>query len=108
MPLYITPNNVYKSEIDINYKKYGYELYFDNSWANEYMTSIEAQDIALSFTSDLTKHKIAAWNLLAIMSWNMYSFDELYHMNYDDIDRDLAKALVYRRFSDYVKRLEEL
>jgi len=105
MPLFIDPDRTYKSDIDINYEKYGYKLEDDLSWTTEYMTMDEAIQIASEFTSDPSKHKISAWNMFALLSLGVYTADELYHLSYSDLDKDQGRTLMQKKMTQYVQRL---
>ena len=113
MPLYIDPDKPYKSDIDINYEKYGYKKIGYTSeknlnWTNEHMTFDEATKIAQTFTSDLSQHKISAWNTFALMSLGIYSFDELYDMPYKSLDKSLIRSTIQSKVSQYIKQLTDL
>jgi hypothetical protein len=113
MPLYIDPDKPYKSDIDINYEKYGYKTLGYTSeknlnWTNEHMTFAEATKIAQTFTSDLAQHKISAWNTFALMSLGIYSFDELYDMPYSSLDKNLIRSTIQNNVSQYIKKMIDL
>ena len=106
MPLFIDPTHVYKSDIDINYKKYGYELHPDGSWTSNLMTFQEAKEIAHNI--DATNHKVSAWNMFALLSLNIHTADELYHMKYNELDKNVYQQTGVKRINEYIRRLTEL
>jgi radical SAM superfamily enzyme YgiQ (UPF0313 family) len=108
MPLLINPGHVYKSDIDINYKSYGYTLHEDLSWDSPWMTFNEAKEIANMYVSDPREHKVSAWNMFAILSMGLHSADELYHMSYSDLDKEVYAKEMKEKFKLYVKGLYEL
>jgi radical SAM superfamily enzyme len=107
MPLFIDPNRTYKSDIDVNYEKYGYKLEDNLSWTTEYMTMDEAVQISARFTSDPSQHKISAWNMFALLTLGV-SADELYHLTYSDLDKNLGRILIQKKMTEYVQRLMAL
>jgi hypothetical protein len=107
-PLFIDPNRVYKSDIDINYEKYGYVLEENLNWTNDFMTLQEASKIASMFTTDISTHKVSAWNMFAILSLGVYTADEMYHLTYADLNYDLGKVLIQERIKSYVGKLMSL
>lgn len=108
MPLTINPNNVYKSDIDINYKEYGYSLNKDLTWTSEYMTYQEAKEIASLYIENPAAHKVSAWNMFALLNAGIHTADELYHLSYSDIDKKLYKTAVSEKFKQYVSGLHQL
>jgi radical SAM superfamily enzyme YgiQ (UPF0313 family) len=108
MPLLINPGHIYKSDIDINYKSYGYTLHEDLSWDSPWMTFNKAKEIANMYVSDPREHKVSAWNMFAILSMGLHSADELYHMSYSDLDKEVYVKEMKEKFKLYVKGLYEL
>lgn len=108
MPLFINPNHVYKSEIDIHYSKFGYTLHEDNSWTSDYMSFDEAIKIQRTYTSDPRTHKVSAWNMFAIASMGLHSIDELYHLTYGDLDKQSYEGEMKNKFALYIKGLHQL
>jgi hypothetical protein len=107
-PLFINPNRVYKSDIDINYEKYGYTLGENLNWTNDLMTFREAVQIANMFTTDTGTHKVSAWNMFAILSLGVHTTEELYHLTYADLNRDLGKVIIQERIKSYIGKLLSL
>jgi radical SAM superfamily enzyme YgiQ (UPF0313 family) len=108
MPLFINPTHVYKSDIDINYRQYGYELHPDTSWTSKIMTFQEAKQIADSFTTDPRTHRISAWNMFAIMSLNLHNADELYNMTYAELDKNAYQLAGQQRFIQYIEKIKAI
>jgi len=112
MPLFINPNNVYRSDIDINYKLYGYTLeYIDGNikWQTEYMNFDEALKMSNTYTDQVVKSlKISAWNKFAIASLGIHTIDELYHLGYQELDKQLYSNTIKDRVSQYTRKLLSL
>ena len=109
MPLFIDPARTYKSDIDINYEKYGYVLNQDDcSWTTDFMTFHEALQISNRFTTDHNDHKISAWNMFALLTFGIYSIDELYHMTYRELHTDSNRTIFQNKVKSYIERLNRL
>lgn len=112
MPLFINPDNVYRSDIDINYKLYGYKLEKINGsivWENPYMSFKEALELSRSYTDKVVNNlKISAWNKFAAASVGIHTIDELYHINYKDIDKELYNSKIKEKVNHYIEELLSL
>ena len=107
-PLFIDPKRVFKSDIDINYEKYGYVLEKNLNWTSDLMKFQEAAQISSMFTTDIGSHKISAWNMFALLSLGVYTADELYHLTYADLDKERGKIIYQERIKHYVEQLFKL
>lgn len=107
MPLIINPNHTYKSDIDINYKNYGYELDKNFRWKSKYMTFDEAIEISRRFTSNPKNFKVSAWNMFSIMSIGLHSADELYHMTFEDLQeyKEEMERIRNKKLRSYILKL---
>jgi hypothetical protein len=70
------------------------------------MTFQEAKEIAQHI--DATNHKVSAWNMFALLSLNVHTADELYHMKYTELDKTVYQLAGVSRLNEYIKRLKEL
>jgi hypothetical protein len=106
VPLFIRPDHRYKSDIDINYEKYGYKI--ENSkWSNEHMTQNEAYKLSVDFrfTNSPTMH---SWNLMMLANLGIWSIDELVRMRVTDLDMPRIFARRDEMVIEYKNRLNEL
>lgn len=108
MPLFINPNHVYRSDIDINYAKYSYKLNGNSTWESKWMTFNEAKEIASMYVENPAEHKISSWNMFAIMSLGVHTADELYHFTYADLNKEHYKTVMIEKFKQYVTGLHTL
>jgi hypothetical protein len=72
------------------------------------MTFHEALQISNMFTTDHSNHKISAWNMFALLTFGIYSADELYHMTYSELHTDDNKAVFGNKIKSYIERLIRL
>jgi radical SAM superfamily enzyme YgiQ (UPF0313 family) len=67
MPLFIRKDSRYKSDIDLNYEKYGYRLGDLNYWENEYTNFSEARSLSIEFQKQ-TNNTRTTWYIFLISS----------------------------------------
>jgi radical SAM superfamily enzyme len=85
MPLFIRTDARYKSDIDINYEKYGYRIPKKNEWENDYTNFFEAIKIASRYQSQ-TNNTRSTWPLFAMASLGKWNLNDLIKMRIKDID----------------------
>jgi hypothetical protein len=79
-PLSINANHRYKSDIAINYQKYGYTLLDKNrgNWINSIMTSDDAVSAAARYNSKaLPNNYITSWIAFGLLSYGLHDIDQL-------------------------------
>lgn len=108
IPLTIHKDAEYKSDIDINYEKYGYRLVNDEYWETDLMTYQDAVNISGMFTAEYSSQKISAWNLFALLNVQVHSISELSNMRYQDIDRQIYQHSRYNRLNTYIEGLRNV
>jgi MoaA/NifB/PqqE/SkfB family radical SAM enzyme len=89
MPLFIRRDTRYKSDIDINYEKYGYRMGDLNYWENEYTNFNEARNLASEFQKQ-TNNTRTTWPLFAITSLGIWTAEELTSMRIKDMNMELV------------------
>jgi radical SAM superfamily enzyme YgiQ (UPF0313 family) len=104
MPLFIRRDTRYKSDIDINYEKYGYRMGNLNYWENEYTNFNEAKTLAGEFQKQ-TNNTRTTWPLFAIASLGIWSAEELTSMRIKDMDMNLICQERDNRIQLYKERL---
>jgi len=86
-PLSITNKAHYKSEFDNNYEKYGY-IYDEGTgyWSNNYMTNLQAIELADLFNNDLMRSndRPSGWFLMGLLN-NGYTYDEAKNIKVKDL-----------------------
>lgn len=103
MPLHIRNDARYKSDIDLNYEKYGYKIDHLNEWTNSYTNFREAITIASTYQSR-TNNTRSTWPLFAMASLGKWSVDELSKTRIKDLD---ISAIESAR-NDFIKRYKTL
>lgn len=106
LALVINPNNFHKSELDINYQKYGYVL-DKHRWTNPLMTSADAEE-AQSKIEEMVLQTISSWNMFAILSSGIYTFEELNSTVFTEFDHTRYQNQLSKRFDEYLTKLREL
>lgn len=85
LTLIINPNAFYKSDIDINYEKYGYVL-DSKGWTSTITDSEKAFELASRFTRDAFQtNTVNTWLLMSLLSYKTHSFDQLRKMKYTEL-----------------------
>lgn len=109
LPLMINPDAFYKSDIDINYEKYGYKLNPDRSWENGITSTIETFALAKEFiTETFPKNKLNTWPLLALLSYKTWSKQELAKMTFIDLAKLEITSVKQKMISDYKEKLKNV
>lgn len=107
MPLFIRRDTRYKSDIDVNYEKYGYRVDASNYWENEYTNFDEARLLAAEFQKQ-TNNTRTTWPLFAIASLGVWTAEELTQMRIKDMDMTLVCQKRDEMIYQYKKRLKDL
>jgi len=87
-PLFIKFNSHFKSEFDINYTDYGYNIDENNEWKNDYMTYQSALKLSEEFnnTGLHSSNSPNAWFLFSLLSYG-YSVAELKDISISKLPR---------------------
>lgn len=104
MPLYIRKDARYKSDIDLNYEKYGYKIQESNKWTNDYTNFKEAMEIASKFQS-ITNNTRSTWPLFAMASLNQWNVEGLTKTRIKDIDMEQVDHARDNFIKSYKQRL---
>ena len=100
-PLFIRSDTHFKSEFDLNFQEYGYNIDSDSHWSNEFFTYQSALSLAEEFNSRglYGQNTPSTWFLFALLSYG-YSIEDLKHI--------AAKDLPWRQYARDKKRLFEI
>jgi radical SAM superfamily enzyme YgiQ (UPF0313 family) len=104
MPLFIRRDARYKSEIDLNYEKYGYKIDQLNHWTNTYTNFSEAVKIAAEFQAK-TNNTRSTWPLFAMASLNHWSLEDLIKTRIKDINMSSVVEVRDRFVNSYKQML---
>ena len=88
-PLTIGIEDRYKSDIAINYEKYGYTIddKLRRSWTNSIMTSDDAKAASNRYNSyALPNNCFSSWVLFAMLSYQLNTVDELQKTKFQSVD----------------------
>jgi radical SAM superfamily enzyme YgiQ (UPF0313 family) len=110
-PLFINVNHRYRSDLSINYEKYGYKIVDAErgTWANDIMTFEDADQAAQRYNSHAFKENyLVSWILMSLSSYNLHSIDELQRIKNKDFPRDLYKKKHQEMVNQYKKMLDVL
>lgn len=112
LPLFITPTLRYKSDLDINYEKYGYTMDEHGKWFNEHTNYYDARDLAREFTAK-TNNTIHTWPMFALASLGVVPLEQL-HGTWADPNnpltayyQQLIRKKTIERIAEYKRRLNE-
>jgi radical SAM superfamily enzyme len=103
MPLYIRKDARYKSDIDLNYEKYGYKIQKLNEWTNDYTNFNEALTIASTYQAQ-TNNTRSTWPLFAMASLGKWTVEELTKIRIKDLDMNEV-YLARNEFIDQYKKM---
>jgi radical SAM superfamily enzyme YgiQ (UPF0313 family) len=107
-PLSINTTHRYKSDIAINYKKYGYTLRDINKgdWYNTIMTSEDAELAAYHYNSvSIPNNYITSWIMFGLSSYQLHSISDLMLIQNKNFPVDLYRAEYQRMILNYKKKL---
>lgn len=109
LPLMISPDAFYKSDIDINYEKYGYKLNPDRSWENGITSTVETYALAHEFAVDsLHKNQINTWLLMSLLSYKEWSIEELAKLTIGDMAKMDLQNRKNNAVLEYKKKLQNV
>lgn len=108
LPLFIRPKSEFKSDIDINYEKYGYNLSgTDMYWENEYTNYKEVSAISADY-NERTNCFFHSWFLFSLASLGLMSINDLMKLrfkgNSPDDERKAQNRMV-TLVTDYKRKL---
>jgi len=110
-PLFINVNHRYRSDLSINYEKYGYKITdFDKGkWINDTMSFEDADRAAQRYNSyALNENYLVSWILMSLISYNLHSLDELQRIQNKNFPKDLYKKRHAEMIDQYKKMLDNL
>lgn len=86
-PLFIKTKSHFKSEFDLNYKKYGYKLDHEGNWYTDNMTYNDALELAEQFNQKglYDQNTPSSWLLFSLLSYG-YSINELKQQKIQDLN----------------------
>jgi radical SAM superfamily enzyme YgiQ (UPF0313 family) len=108
-PLYIRTSARYQSDIDKNYKNYGYRLIegTKQSWVNEWTNYEDAYRAAVEFNATRS-NTVHSWPLMDCFSLGLGSWKELVNTRINDLLIDpQVHSKVQERINAYKKRLKD-
>jgi radical SAM superfamily enzyme YgiQ (UPF0313 family) len=104
------PNNIYKSQFEKEYEKYGYSFLdnmSDDNWKNDLWTADEAKRLVDEITAIDEKYQKPAGFLLSSLASSGYTYDELIHKFKKDIDwadYRIRKFSTIKNYTDFQLR----
>ena len=110
-PLYINVDHRYKSDIAINYEKYGYEIIDRGigSWKSKILTFDQAEQAANRYNSHaLSDNYIVSWVLFGLLSYQLHSLEQLQHTKNKEFPTDLYRLRHAEMVSAYKEMLQKL
>jgi radical SAM superfamily enzyme YgiQ (UPF0313 family) len=110
-PLWINVNHRYRSDLSLNYEKYGYKIVDaeKGTWVNDIMSHEDADQAANRYNSYVFKENhLVSWILLSLASYNLHTLDELQKTKNKDFPRDLYKKRQAEMVLEYKKMLDNL
>ena len=110
-PLYVNVDHRYKSDIAINYEKYGYEIVDRGigSWKNNILTFDQAEEAANRYNSyALSNNYIVSWVLFGLLSYQLHDLNQLQNIKNKDFPADLYKSRHAEMVAKYKKMLLKL
>jgi radical SAM superfamily enzyme YgiQ (UPF0313 family) len=110
-PLYINVRDRYKSDIAVNYEKYGYNIVDarKGKWTSDLMTFEDANTAAERYNEHaLPNNYITSWILFNLLSYRLHSIDDLHKIQNKDFPRELYDSRHREMINEYKRRLGEL
>jgi len=110
-PLFINVNHRYRSELSLNYEKYGYKItdVEKGRWVSDIMTFEDANQAAQRYNSYAFRENYpVSWILLSLSSYKLHSLDELQRIKNKDFPSDLYKKRLEEMVNQYKKMLNNL
>jgi radical SAM superfamily enzyme YgiQ (UPF0313 family) len=107
-PLSINTSHRYKSDIAINYEKYGYKLLDVNrgNWVNDIMSSDDAVVASNRYNSlSMPNNYITSWIMFGLLSYQLHSVSDLMLIQNKNFPVDLYRAEYQRMILNYKKKL---
>jgi hypothetical protein len=107
-PLSINVNHRYKSDIAVNYEKYGYTLIDPNegTWKNSIMSSDDAVEAANRYNSTaLPNNYITSWIMFSLLSYQLHSVEQLQAIKNKEFPSDSYRQQYQEMISKYKKLL---
>jgi hypothetical protein len=107
-PLSINTSHRYKSDIAINYEKYGYKLLDVNRghWVNDIMSSDDAVVASNRYNSlSMPNNYITSWIMFGLLSYQLHSVSDLMLIQNKNFPVDLYRAEYQRMILNYKKKL---
>ena len=108
-PLFIRTEHRYKSDIDINYEKYGYQLEpgTTNKWINEHMTQRLAFEAATRFNQE-RNNTLHSWPLFDGAALQVGTWEEMTKMRMNGLIHDpVIHAKMAEKISAYKAELKK-
>jgi hypothetical protein len=106
-PLSINANHRYKSDIAINYEKYGYTLLDHNrgNWKNNIMTSDDAVEAANRYNNAaIPGNYITSWIMFSLLSYGLHSIEDLQKIQ----NKDFPSSLYKNKYQEMVFKYKQL
>ncbi len=110
-PLFINVDHRYKSDMAINYEKYGYKIVDKGigSWTNEILTFDQAEAAATRYNSyALNNNYQASWILFGLLSYQLHSIEQLHRIKNKDFPRESyqnRQAEMVKLYKEMLKKL---
>ena len=110
LPLTISPNSFYKSDIDNNYKQYGYVLHDDNiNWTSPITTREEVYNLANRFNSEAWEDgTVNTWLLMSLLNYKTHTIDEFAKMKYPELMKLNLPQLKQNCVTEYKRLLNNV
>jgi radical SAM superfamily enzyme YgiQ (UPF0313 family) len=107
-PLSINTAHRYKSDIAINYEKYGYKLLdvSRGNWVNDIMSSDDAVSASNKYNSiSMPNNYITSWIMFGLLSYQIHSVSELMKIQNKNFPSDLYNTRYQEMILQYKKKL---
>ena len=104
IPLFIRRDAIYKSDIDINYEKYGYTINKNNNWTNEFTNFFEATTLANRMLNE-TNNTINTWPLFSLASLKLWDINQMTSMRRKDLDLEFITKKRDQMIEQYKEKL---
>jgi radical SAM superfamily enzyme YgiQ (UPF0313 family) len=105
-PLFIKTKSHYKSEFDVNYKNYGYQLDSDGNWYTDIMNYQQALELAEEFNSVglYNENTPSSWLLFGLLSYG-FNIEELKDTKIQELHWPSILLKKFNLFRQYKKIL---
>jgi radical SAM superfamily enzyme YgiQ (UPF0313 family) len=101
-PLTLFSNSIYKSDLEMNYAKYGYTLDKNNKWFNDNFSEDEAIELTNQINSNIVfkNSKPSSWFFMSLLNHG-YDIEELKNTRTDELNWFKIKKEKYFRIKEY-------